>query len=335
MEKVQRRIDAPELVSGELHLQPRKPKVKNQDAPELGSGEPHLRPYLSAMRPFFTADSVKAAYQVRFHFGWYAYGRKDKLQTTKHLVEDTLKAVCEKQGYHLLEHEVEPTVVRALISLTPQTSPAEVTRFVKGNIATAARNEAGISDLWSRGWFCRSVGTVTTETIRQYVGNQYDHHRAAPESHPELTAKAQYRHPGDATRLRTSSHAVFECNLHVVLVTSRRVELFDLEIAEELTAYVRQVCEKKSWMPWNIDVLSDHLHLLVGVTPSEAPEDVALSLLNNLEFFVQRRYSAALKDEVETTCWQPGFYVGTVGAATTAQVKAFLARAPMSEEAER
>ena len=287
------------------------------------------------MRPFYTADSVKAAYQVRFHFGWYVHSRQQKLQTIKHIVEDTLKTVCEKQGYHLLEHEIEPTVLRALVSLKPQTSPAEVTRFVKGNIATAARNEAGISDLWSRGWFCRSVGTVTTETIRQYVGNQYDHHRAAPESHPELAAKAQYRHPGDATRLRTSSHAAFEYNLHVVLVASRREDFFDLEIAEEIAAYVRQVCERKSRIPWNIDVLPDHLHLLVGLSPSDAPADVVLSLLNNVEFFVQQRYGTALKDIVETTCWQPGYYAGTVGAATTAQVKAFLARDGVSGEVER
>jgi putative transposase len=273
------------------------------------------------MRPYFTAETVKTAYQSRFHFGWYAHGRQDKLSSVKHLIQDTLESVCEKQGYHLLEQEVEPTVLRALISLTPTTSPAEVTRFVKGNIATAARNEAGISDLWSRGWFCRSIGTVTTQTIR--------------ESHPELAAKAQYRRPGDATRLRTSSHAVFEYNLHVVLVASRREGLFDLEIAEEIAGYVRQVCEKKSWIAWNIDVLPDHLHLLVGLSPSDAPADVALSLLNNVELFMQRRYGAALKDVVETTCWNPGYYAGTVGAATTAQVKAFLTRAGSAEEVER
>ena len=287
------------------------------------------------MRPFFTADSVKAAYQSRFHFGWYAHGRQDKLSSVKHLIQDTLESVCEKQGYHLLEHEIEPTVVRALISLTPQTSPTEVTRFVKGNIATAARNEAGISDLWSRGWFCRSVGTVTTETIREYVAKQYEHHRAAPELHPELAAKAQYRRPGDATKLRTSSHAVFEYNIHVVLVTNRRQEFLDLEVAESLVCYLRQVCEKKSWIPWNIDVLPDHLHLLVGLSPTDAPDEVALSLLNNVEYFTQQRHGSVMATVVEKTVWQPGYYVGTVGAATTAQVKAFLARTSSGEEVER
>ena len=325
----------PSLPRREFHHQPRKPKTKDLDAPELVSGEPHLRPPPSVMRPFFTAETVKTAYQSRFHFGWYGHGRQKKLASIKHLVEDSLKAVCEKQSYHLLEHEIESNVLRAIISLTPTTSPSEVTRFVKGNIATAARNEAGISDLWSRGWFCRSVGTVTNETIREYVDRQYEHHRAASESLPELAAKAQYRHPGDAAVLRTSSHAAFEYNLHVVLVTGRRQQVIDLEMAEAVAAFLRQVCEKKQWMPWNIDVLADHLHLLVGAVTSESPQNVALSLLNNEEFFVQHRYAATLREVVETTCFQPGYYVGTVGAATTAQVKAYLVRSASGEEVER
>jgi REP element-mobilizing transposase RayT len=31
-----------------------------------------------------------------------------------------------------------------------------------------------------------------------------------------------------------------------------------------------------------------------------------------------------LGDEFKETVWQPGYYAGTVGSATTAQVKAFL-----------
>ena len=284
------------------------------------------------MRPFFTADSVKVAYQARFHFGWYAHGRTEKLSTLEKVICDTLSSVCDRQDYHFLEHEIEPDCLRAVLSLKPSIPPSEVTRFVKGNIATAVRNEAEISELWSRGWFCRSVGTVTTETIRQYVHGQYEHHRAAPESDPQLAKGARYRHRGDAEELRKSAHATFEYNLHVVLVMSGREPILDLEVAESLAVYLRQVCEKKSWIPWNIDVLPDHLHMLVGVSPSESPESVSLGLLNNVEYFVQRRALIAISGE---TCLQPGYFAGTVGAATTAQVKAFLSRQRSREEAER
>jgi REP element-mobilizing transposase RayT len=77
-------------------------------------------------------------------------------------------------------------------------------------------------------------------------------------------------------------------------------------------------------IPWNIEVVWNHAHLFLGLSPGDAPGDVALSLLNNAEYFLQDRYGAALGDEFKETVWQPGYYAGTVGSATTAQVKAFL-----------
>jgi putative transposase len=117
---------------------------------------------------------------------------------------------------------------------------------------------------------------------------------------------------------------VFEYNVHVVFVTHRRRELFDPQVAEALVEYLRQMCEAKRWIPWKLNVVPDHAHLFVGLTPSDAPGDAALSLMNNSEFFLQRRYGADWRDEVSDTVWRPGYYVGTVGSATTAQVKAFL-----------
>jgi putative transposase len=277
------------------------------------------------MTPFFTPSTVKTAFQSRFHFAWCAYKGQEKLASLRPVIEKTFLQVAERRNYHVLENEVEPRVFRALLSLAPQDSPAEVTRYVKGNIATAARNERGVAELWSRGWFVRSVGTVTTDTVRVYVAGQYERHGAAPGKLPDAAAKAGYRHRSDATVLRTSNHARFECNAHIVFVTCRRREFLDLHIAEALVDYWRRVCAKKHWIPWNINVVWNHAHVFLGLSPVDAPGDAALSLLNNAEHFLGTRYCAALRDEVDQTVWQPGFYVGTAGSATTAQVKAFLA----------
>jgi putative transposase len=126
--------------------------------------------------------------------------------------------------------------------------------------------------------------------------------------------------------LRASNHCKFEYNVHVVFVVTRRQHLLDREAAESLVGYLKTVCDKKQWIAWNIEVVWNHAHLFLGLSPDDAPGSAALSLLNNAEYFLQRRYSAALRDEVERTVLQPGFYVGTVGSATTAQVKAYLAR---------
>jgi REP element-mobilizing transposase RayT len=213
------------------------------------------------MRPFFTPNEIDPAYATRYHFSWYTHGRQPRiaLPATQTALESAFDEVVDAQDYHVLERAIEPHAFRALLSLKPFDSPAEVTRLVKGNLATAARNGPGVSKLWSRGWFVRSVGDVTNETVREYVARQYEHHDAAPICDPDAAIAARYRHSGNAEELRRSAHAAFEFNVHVVFVT-------------------------------------------------------------------HRRHGAAWRDEVPETVWRPGFYVGTVGSATTAQVKAFLSR---------
>ena len=68
----------------------------------------------------------------------------------------------------------------------------------------------------------------------------------------------------------------------------------------------------------------DHAHLLVEIAPGETPADAALALLNNAEHWFHERYSAAMQQEDLETVFQEGYYAGTCGEATTAQIKSFL-----------
>jgi REP element-mobilizing transposase RayT len=50
---------------------------------------------------------------------------------------------------------------------------------------------------------------------------------------------------------------------------------------EELVGYWRQVCDQKRWIAWDIEVVSEHAHLFLGLRPVNAPQSVALSLMNS------------------------------------------------------
>jgi len=89
--------------------------------------------------------------------------------------------------------------------------------------------------------------------VRKYVAEQFRHHRAAPVEHPEIRALARYHSGGDPSQLRRAAHAVFEYNVHVVLVTRRRFDFLDKEVADQLVAYWRRVCDKHRWLPWDIE----------------------------------------------------------------------------------
>lgn len=277
--------------------------------------------------PAFTSANTTAAFQLRFHFGWYSHGRRPYFDSTPvaATIREHLADTVQRHKYHLLEADVQPSVVRSLLSLKPHHSPSRVTNIVRGNLAKHLREQVEMRNIWSRGTFVRSVGNVAAEVIRRYVASQFDHHRAAPLQQPESAERARFCDPRDPSQLRRDSHSVFEYNLHVVFVTERRTEFLDFEVAESLVGYWRRVCEKYRWIAWNIGIVWDHAHLLLGLRPKDDPEQVALNLMNNSEYFCERRYGAAMRESGLTRLWQPSFYAGTCGAATTAQVKSFLA----------
>jgi putative transposase len=277
-------------------------------------------------QPYFTTANTQPAFELRFHFGWPTRRRQATFEDAaiRDALTESFQEVTTRYGYHGLETAVEPAAVRSLVSLRPDQTPSAVTRVVRGNLATSLRRQLGVRELWSRGWFCRSVGHCTNETVQAYVAQQYEHHQAAPSVLPAAAAKARYRGEGDPAELRKSAHAVFECNLHVVLVTRRRLEFLDLDVAESLVGYWRRVCEKKEWVPWEINVVWNHAHLFLGVQPRDQPGEVALSLMNNAAWFLEQRHGRVLLAEKMLGIWRPSFYVGTVGSATSAQVASFL-----------
>ncbi|MCU0962887.1 MAG: IS200/IS605 family transposase [Pirellulaceae bacterium] len=274
----------------------------------------------------FTAANTTAAYQLRYHFGWCTRGRQPCFNSPElcAAVNAGLADVARRHDYHLLESTISPMVVRSLVSLQPHDSPSRVTGIVRGNLSKSLRERWGMRDIWSRGAFFRSVGTVTGDVIRQYIAGQFAHHGVTSVRDPARLILAQFHDARDAAQLRSDAHARFEYNVHVVLVTDWRVPFLDLEVAEALVGYWRQVCEKKEWIAWDIEVVSDHAHLFLGLRPVDAPQSVALSLMNNSEHYCERRYVAAMRDAKLSALWRPSFYVGTAGAATTAQVRSFL-----------
>ena len=277
-------------------------------------------------KPTFLPSDIRSAYQLRYHFGWCTKGRKPILSTSaiRSKVEVTIREVAEKSNYHVLGLDVDSNGVRALISLRPIDSPESVSKKVKGNVATALRSD-GIRNIWSRGWFVRSNGNVSDEVIRNYVANQFDHHRAEPLTNPLIMTNCRYHNPDNASQIRKSSHAAFQYNIHFVFSVRRRIEFVDPFVGQKLVQYWLSVCQKKSWIAWDIEVVWDHAHLLLGISPGETPEEAALALLNNAELWFHNRYSAAMQLEDLETVFQPGYYAGTCGEATTAQIKSYLA----------
>jgi putative transposase len=199
-------------------------------------------------RPPFT--HLESAYQLHYYLCFKTHYLRNVLvgTTEQELVSVATETVCEKEGYHLLETNVEPTYVRLLLSLKPDQSVSRAVQRLKGNLsrrfsATFASRlaELRMPTLWARGYFARSSGKANLDTVRRYVDSQITHHgyRGA------WTEGLRYRNLQFKSPAFSLSHCLTILKYHLVLVTDSRLPIFDEVIAPKLFDYVIAIGEKR------------------------------------------------------------------------------------------
>jgi len=74
----------------------------------------------------------------------------------------------------------------------------------------------------------------------------------------------------------TYNHSVCNINFHFVWCTKYRktVLIYDKDIIE----IFKEICQKYCWTIKAIEVMSDHVHLIISSTPFDAPSKIATLL---------------------------------------------------------
>src|SRR5438445_5850729 len=97
-----------------------------------------------------------------------------------------------------------------------------------------------------------------------------------------LLPRFQVVHPEvDLSRPRTTAHAIYWYNLHIVLVHRERWAEVREQVLGELAAMIERVSRAKSFALSRVGLLPDHIHLTLGCPIEVAPAEVVLAFLNN------------------------------------------------------
>lgn len=80
-------------------------------------------------------------------------------------------------GYEVLDLEVMPDHVHALLDIPPTKNIAKLIGNIKGKLAHQLRQEfpslkSRLPSVWTRSYFVSSVGSVTLEVVKKYIENQ-------------------------------------------------------------------------------------------------------------------------------------------------------------------
>ena len=117
-------------------------------------------------------------YKNQFHVIWTVKYRKELL-TGK--IEERLKEiiyeVCQEKEAELKAIEVMPDHVHVFIDVDPRQPLHLLIKAFKGRTSNELRKEfkiltTRIPSLWTRSYFCCTVGHISEETIQKYIEEQ-------------------------------------------------------------------------------------------------------------------------------------------------------------------
>lgn len=232
------------------------------------------------------------------------------------IIED----LCEINDYHLLERKIEAQSARLLLSLRPAHILADVLKLLKGRSSSKLCPELAISPpLWARGYLAESVGRVRIQAVKNYIKAQSEHHGYSSRTNPPI-----YQYIAQSKAPLTTSHSFFELAHHIVLATKFRRGVFGSREGEALIGYWTKVGRLRDFAIDRASVLPDHVHMLVRIKPKTSIEKIALSLMNNGQYFIAKHFPETLVKAKIDQLWQPSAYAATCGELSTALLKAFL-----------
>lgn len=122
--------------------------------------------------------SNKAVYNIGYHLIWCPKYRRKVLVDT--VAERLKELLCEKAvsiGAHIESMEVLPDHVHLFVKAPPTLPPHYIVQQLKGYSSHELRKEfpklkSRLPTLWTRSYYCESVGHISQATIRRYIEDQ-------------------------------------------------------------------------------------------------------------------------------------------------------------------
>ena len=121
-------------------------------------------------------------YDIKYHIVWITKYRYKVLSgKIAYRLRELLRQGCEARNIIIVKGSISKDHVHMLVSCPPNISVSDMMQYLKGRSSKKLQEEFPElkkrywgQHLWATGYFCRTVGTVTDEIIKEYIEKQED-----------------------------------------------------------------------------------------------------------------------------------------------------------------
>ena len=124
--------------------------------------------------------SGHAVHDVKYHVIWVTkYRYKILSGNISRRLRELIRQGCEARNITIISGNIGKDHIHILLSCPPSLAPSKIVQYLKGRSSRLLQEEFPElkkrywgQHLWSRGYYCATVGSVTEEMIRSYIENQ-------------------------------------------------------------------------------------------------------------------------------------------------------------------
>ena len=123
---------------------------------------------------------------------------------------------------------------------------------------------------------------------------------------------------------KKASSGVYMINYHIIWATKYRYDVLNTNISKTLNTIISTICDAKNWEILESQVMTDHIHLFLSVTPFERPVDI-IKILKG----VTARQLFVLHPELKDMLWgghlwSTSYYIGTAGHVSAETIQKYI-----------
>jgi REP element-mobilizing transposase RayT len=275
----------------------------------------------------YRLEELRFAYCYHAFLHWRTHRRKPYPPLTI-LDKNTLHALVEPLGLHVLECDNRPTECRVLTSLQPAESVSACASKLKGRVSKWLRQQVGLQEaqaLLARGYFACTSGGTTAQRVEAYLDAQSDHHGYSQRILPPVFANT-YQPDAESQPWWHAEHACTHLQYHIVLATAGRRGVFGADEGAAIAGGWGEMQREQRMALRKVSFVPDHVHIALWLHPAVAPADAVLALMNQAQRLMAARFSGELVRAGLGRLWQPSAYLGSYGDLATPQVQAYIRR---------
>ncbi len=121
--------------------------------------------------------------------------------------------------------------------------------------------------------------------------------------------------------LKRTSHSVYDTSYHLVWCPKYRKKIFEREeVRERAKQMVPEICEAYDIEIVEMEIVEEHVHLLVSFAPSRSIGEVVRIIKSNSGRGLFREFPGLKKRLWGGEVWEDGYFVRTVGDRMTRDV---------------